>query len=221
MPLAVLDAAAPRSLQCRGYVDFLPPAKRGAGSTHKSPMPTLIPSSEDVRVYEIAVMYLPDFDQKAEAALLKEIDELFAEAQAKRLFVDPWSKRGLAYKIGGYKEAKFIIYYEEMSPANIRELDKQFRLLRGVLRHLIVIPPKGYEAVSYEERYQQWLQTRETVADVRQRKKEERLKQTVVAQAKRTTKRMEQKKEEPKEPLKVQEFEKQLEKLISDDDLKL
>ena len=185
-------------------------------------MPTLIESSEDVRVYEIAVMYQPDLDQKSESTLLKEVEEHFADAQGKLLFKDPWSKRGLAYKIRGFSDAKFVIYYYEMAPDKLRELDRQLRLLKGVLRHLILIPPKGYEAVSYEDKYQQWLKTRESISDVRLRKKEEKLKQTVTAQAKRTTKRMETKaKEAPKGPLKVLELEKQLEKLISDDDLKL
>jgi small subunit ribosomal protein S6 len=183
-------------------------------------MPALTPSSEDVRVYEIAVMYQPDLDQKAESQLLKELEGLFSEAKGKVLFKDPWTKRGLAYKVGGFREAKFIIYYIELDPAELRELDRMMRLTKGVLRHLVVIPPKGYEAVSFEERYQQWLKTRETVAEVRDRKREEKLKQVVVAQAKRQTKRIE-KKEEPKGPLKVQELEQQLEKLISDDDLKL
>ncbi len=185
-------------------------------------MPTLNPSSEDVRVYEFAVMYQPDLDQKAESNLLKEVEGLFDEAKGKQLFKDAWSKRGLAYKIRGFEEAKFVIYYYEMDPANLRELDKQLRLLKGILRHLVVIPPKGYEAVSYEAKYQDWLKNRETVADVRERKKEEKLKQTVTAQAKRATKRAEAKtKEEVKQPLQLQELDKQLDKLISDDDLKL
>jgi small subunit ribosomal protein S6 len=184
-------------------------------------MPTLIPSSDDVRVYEVAVLYQPDLDQKSEAVFLKEISGLFAEVEGKLLFQDPWSKRGLAYKIGGFREAKCVIYYYEMPPVGIRELDRQLRLLKGVLRHMIVIPPKGYEAISYEDHYQQWLKTRESAAEVTKHKKEEHLRQTVVAQAKRTTKRLETRKQEVKEPLKVQELEKQLEKLISDDDLKL
>lgn len=183
-------------------------------------MPTLVASSEDVRVYEIAVMYQPDLDQKAEGLLIKELEGLFAEAKAQTLFKDPWSKRGLGYPIKGFREAKYVIYYLEIDPAAIRELDRLLRLTKGVLRHLIVLPPDGYEAVSYEDRYQQWLKTRETVAEVRDRKREEKLKQVVVAQAKRQTKRIE-KKEETKGPVQVQELEKQLEKLISDDDLKL
>ncbi len=186
-------------------------------------MPTLNASSDEVRVYEFAVMYAPDLDQKAEATLLKEVEGLFAEAQGKLLFKDPWSKRGLAYKIAGYSEAKFVIYYYEMPPASVRELDKQLRLTKGVLRHLAIIPPPGYEAVSHEAKYQDWLTNRETVAEVKSRKREEKLQKTVVDQAKRTSKRMETtKKEMPAaKPLEMKDLDKQLDKLISDDDLKL
>ncbi|MDD5056160.1 MAG: 30S ribosomal protein S6 [Candidatus Peribacteraceae bacterium] len=187
-------------------------------------MPTLVPSNEDVRVYEVAVAISPVLDQKEEANLLKEIDAHFAEAQAKLLFKDPWSKRGLAYKIGGFDQAKFIIYYMEMPPEKIRELDHQLRLTKGILRHLIVIPPNGYEAVSYEDKYQQWLKTRETQADVRHREKEEKLKKSVTDQAKRASKRMTETRPKQKETAKPMEAEKltaELDKLISDADLKL
>lgn len=184
-------------------------------------MPTLTPSSEDVRIYEVAVMLQPDLDQKAEGALLAEIDEHLNDAKGKLLFKDPWTKRGLAYKVGGFSEAKFVIYYLEMDPSVIRELDKQLRLMKGLLRHMIIIPPKGYEAVSFEDKYVDWLKNRVTVAEVRQKKKEERLKQTVTAQAKRATKRLEQKPKEEVKPLEIGELTEKLDKLISDDDLKL
>ena len=72
-------------------------------------MVKLVPSSEDVRIYEFAVMLQPDLNGGAETTLLKEIDGIFAEAQAKLMFKDVWSKRGLAYKIKGFTEAKFVI----------------------------------------------------------------------------------------------------------------
>ena len=185
-------------------------------------MPLLTPSSEDVRIYEIAVMLQGDLDQKAESVALSDIDSHFSDAKAKLLFKDPWTKRGLSYKIRGFAEAKFVIYYLEMDPAAIRELDKQLRLTKGVLRHLVVIPPMGYEAVSFEDKYQDWLKNRVTVAELKQRKREEKLKQTVTAQAKRVTKRMETKKpKEEAKPLEMGKLTEQLEKLISDDDLKL
>ncbi len=185
-------------------------------------MPTLNPSSEDVRIYEIAVMLQPDLDPRAESKLLTEVEGHFTDAKAVTLFKDPWTKRGLAYKIGGFDEAKFVIYYLEIDPALVRELDKQLRLTKGVLRHLVVIPPKGYEAVSYENRYQDWLKNRVTLAEQKQNKREERLKQTVTDQAKRTAKRMtEQKPKEAAKPLDSGALSDKLDKLISDDDLKL
>ncbi|MSR67620.1 30S ribosomal protein S6 [Candidatus Peribacteria bacterium] len=185
-------------------------------------MPTLVPSNEDVRVYEFAVMYKPDLDQKAESTLLSEIEGHFAEAQGKLLFKDPWSRRGLAYRIAGHDEAKFVIYYYELPPASIRELDRQLRLQKGVLRHLMLIPPKGYEAVSFEAKYQDWLKNRETIEDVRARKREEKTQKTVVDQAKRATKRLETKAKDIAKPvLKMQDLDSQLDKLIADSDLKL
>lgn len=215
----------PSFLDARHCTHYSPSADslsriRGTGFTHES-MPTLIPSSEDVRIYEVAIMLQPDLDQKTESLLLAEIDAHFAEAKATLLFKDPWTKRGLAYKIGGYEEAKFIIYYFEMDPSVVRELDNQLRLLKGLLRHLIVLPPKGYEAVSFESVYQDWLKNRVTVADMRQKKKEDRLKQTVTAQAKRATKRMEEKPKEEVKPLEIGQLTEKLDKLISDDDLEL
>lgn len=93
-------------------------------------MPTLSPSSDDVRVYEVAVMIQPNLDQKAEAVLHKEVEQLFAESKATPLFKDVWSKRGLAYPIQGHREAKYVIHYVEMAPAVVREFDRQLRLIK-------------------------------------------------------------------------------------------
>ncbi len=185
-------------------------------------MPTLIPSSEDVRIYEIAVMLQPDLQPKEESTLMKEIEDVFADAGAKLLFKDPWTKRGLAYKIKGYQEAKFFICYYEVDPAKIRDLDHALQLLRGVLRHLLVLPPKGYEAVSFEESYQLWLKTRETAAQTRAREKEEKVKQSLIAQAKRESRKLrEVKPKEKAAPVQMKQLEEQLEKLIADADIDL
>ena len=183
-------------------------------------MVKLLPSSEDVRVYEIAVLYQPDLDQKAEKDLIAAVEGHFADAKAKLLFKDPWTRRGLAFKIGGFTEAKFVIYYYEVDPSKIRELDNALRLEKGVLRHLILIPPKGYEAVSFEDRYQEWLKNRETVSEVRDRKKEEKLQKSVATQAKRKTESMRTKPKEVSAPMEKEKLDATLDKLISDEDLK-
>lgn len=184
-------------------------------------MPTLNPSSDEVRVYELCVMYPADIDQKAENTLLKEVSDLLSEAEAKIVFTDQWSKRGLAYPIKGHTQAKYVIHYFEVDPAKIRTLDHDLRLLKGLLRHLVVIPPKGYEARNFEELYQNWLKSRESVEDVRKREKEEKVKQTVVQSAKRAAKRMETKKKAPAKEIEMGELSSKLDELISDDDLKI
>lgn len=186
-------------------------------------MVKLSPSSEDVRVYEIAVMHQPDLNASQETKLLAEVEAVFSDAKGKTLFKDPWSRRGLAYKVGGFTEAKFVIYYIEVDPAAIRDIDTALRLQKGVLRHLIIMPPKGYEAVSFEARYQEWLKTRETVKEVRERQKGEKVRQNVVAQARRESERLKAKEKVVKSdtPLEKEKLEKQLSDLISDADLKL
>jgi small subunit ribosomal protein S6 len=184
-------------------------------------MPTLTPSSDEVRIYEIAVMYPANIDQKSENTLLKEIDDLLGEASANVLFKDPWTKRGLAYPIQSHTEVKYVIFYIEMDPLKVRALDRDLRLQKGVLRHLMVIPPKGYEARSFEGFYQEWLKSRESAEDMRQRKKEEKVKETVVASAKRATKRMDTKKKAPVQAVEMGALSEKLDELISDDDLKI
>lgn len=198
---------------------------RGTALDQES-MTTLTPSSEDTRIYEISVMYASDMTPKDESALLKNLESIFSEAAGKQLFKDQWSRRGLAYKIKGTKEVKFVIFYYEFDPSKTREIDHAIRLEKGVLRHLIVIPPVGYEAVSFEDKYQEWIKTRETAADMRKREQEEKTKERVTTKAKMEAKRMEaqKKRKAEKEPVTKMEsgqINEELEKLISDEDLNI
>jgi len=185
-------------------------------------MPTLQPSTEEHTIYEIAVLY-PILAQKEEQALLKEVEGFFAEVGAKQIAKDAWGRRGLAYPVEGNMEGNFVIYYYEMEPARIKEVDNNLRIEKNVLRHLIVKPPKGYQIVKYSETYEQWLKERETVDQVRSREKEEKLKEQVAKKAKQQARRSdEQRKQEThevKKPMVEGELEKKLDKLISDDSL--
>jgi small subunit ribosomal protein S6 len=183
-------------------------------------MTTLIPSSEDAKVYEFCVLMQSDLGDKAESQLVKSLETLFAEVGAKILFKDAWSKRGLAYSIRGHVEGKFTIYYVELDPMKVRDLDGAIRLEKGVMRHMIVIPPKGYEAVSYEEKYLEWEKTHETQSEIRERVRREKLEERVKAKAKVEAKRMEAKKKEKVAPaMTTERLDEEIGKLISDEDL--
>lgn len=175
----------------------------------------------DVRIYEFCVLYPYPFNQKEEQELLKGIDEIFAEAGAKTVSKDAWGRRGLAYSIGGFKEGNFIIYYMEMDPSAVKEVDKQLRILKGVLRHMVVKPPANYQIVSYAEKFVQWQEDQKLAVERAERDREERLQRQVVEKAKRTSKPV--KKAEPvvEKSASPEMISQELEKLISNDDLKI
>ncbi|MFH1443865.1 MAG: 30S ribosomal protein S6 [Candidatus Peregrinibacteria bacterium] len=184
-------------------------------------MTTLTPSSEDTAIYEFCVLYPSNLSQKEEQTLLKGIDEIFAEAEAKELVRDAWGRRGLAYPIKKQTDGNFIVIYFEMDPSKIREVDGHLRILPNMLRHLIVRPPKDYEVTKFSERFEQWLKDRETAVETKQKEEEKRLQRKVVEKAKRDVKRTEAKKKEPTSTLEEADLNKKLDELISDDTLGL
>lgn len=189
-------------------------------------MPSLQASGEDVRIYECCVLYPYPIGQKEENELLKEVEGYFTEAGAKLVSKDKWGRRGLAYAIEGFMEGNFVIYYFEMEPAKVKEVDTQLRINKQVLRHMFVLPPKHYQIVQFSETYTQWKKDRSTVEEKRSREREEKVKETVARKAKRAAKMVEEKKKEQKEQkaapaLNEQVLTEKLDKLISDDQVDL
>ena len=174
----------------------------------------------DARVYEFAVLLPYPMGQKEQQQAMKEIDAVFKEAGAKEVSRDVWCQRGLAYAIEGRSEGNFIIYHEEMDPAKVREVDTALRIVPGVLRHIVVKPPKGYKIVKFSETYGQWLKDRESAAEKTKREREVEIQERVAEKAKRQVKRTERAKSEaPAETMSKEEVGKKLDQLISDDSL--
>lgn len=185
-------------------------------------MPTLTPSSEDVRIYEFAVLLPYPMIQKEEQTAMKEIDAVFKEAGAKEVSKDIWGRRGLAYPIEGHTEGNFIVYYMEMDPLKVSEVDTALRIVPNVLRHIVVVPPVGYQVVKYSEAYEEWRKTRVTAAEKTKRDREEEIQKKVADRAKRQVKRTEQAKSEaPAASVDKAELTRKLDEIISDDSLSI
>lgn len=184
-------------------------------------MPVLESTSEDTRVYEFCVLYPYGLPQKEEQTLLKAVEGHIEEAGGKQITKDAWGRRGLAFPIKGHTEGNFVIYYYEMGPDKLHELDEALRITPGLLRHMIVKPPKGYEIVKYSAKFDEWKQEEAQAEDRKKKQKEEDLQRRVAEKAKRQVKRADaQKKEEkPAEPTKSRDISEELDKLISDDSL--
>ena len=179
-------------------------------------MPVHVPSSEDVRVYECAILYPSPINQKEENELLKGIDEIFADAKATLILKDAWGPRGLAYKIGGFEEANVLVSYYEIDPSKIKEIDRQLSILKGVLRHLIVKPVKNYDIAPMAGRLDQWKEQLRMDREVRAREKEEKKLKQVVDKAKRAPAKPKKAVIEDK-PMPTESVSEGVDKLISDD----
>lgn len=184
-------------------------------------MATLQASSEDTRIYELCILYPFPLNQKEEAEIQKGIEEILSEAEAKIILKDVWGRRGLAYPIGGYREGSFVVYYLDMEPAQLKEMDVQLRLLKGVLRHLIVKPPKNYKIVPMAGRYDEWKQQAKAEGERKAAEKEEKLKKQVLDKAKRAAKKPDAEKKAPEKSVPKEDLGKKLDKLISDDSIEL
>lgn len=184
-------------------------------------MADLKASSEDVRIYEFCVLYPFPLNQKEEQEILKSVEELFAEANAKTIMKDVWGRRGLAYPIKGYREGSFVIYYLEMEPAKLKEIDNQLKIMKNVLRHLIVKPPKKYKIVPMSGRYEEWKQETKAEGERKAAEKEEKLKKQVLDKAKRQTKKADEKPKVEKPAAPKGDISKKLDQLISDDAIEL
>jgi len=177
-------------------------------------------------VYEFCVLYPVNLSQKEEQTLLKGIEEIFTEAEGRQIAKDAWGRRGLAYPIKKQIEGNFIVFYYEMNPQKLREVDRQLRILPNVLRHLMVKPPKDYQMVKYSEAFEQWQKDKVTAVETKRKDEETKLQRKVVEKAKRDAKRTEVKKTEVKKKeaastLEEADLSKKLDELISDDSIGL
>lgn len=181
-------------------------------------MPVLESTSEDTRIYEFCVLFPYGLPQKEEQALVKAVEAHFNDVGAKQVTKDVWGRRGLAYPIKGQMEGNFTIYYYEMDPSKLQELDEALRITPGLLRHMIVKPPKGYEIVKFSEKFEEWKKEAAQAEDRKAKQKEEDIQRRVADKAKRQVKRAEVQKKDDK-PAEKRDITQELDKLISDDNL--
>lgn len=181
-------------------------------------MATLVPSVEDNRVYEFCVLFPYPLGQKEESQALKEVEGLFTEAGGKIISTDRWGRRGLAYPIKGSAEGSYVVYYVDLDPSKLKEIDTALKINKQVLRHMAIKPPKGYQIVQYSAQYEQWLKDRESLGDQRTREREEKLRAQVAKKAQRRAKAVTEKKEAGP-ALSSEALTKKLDKLVSDDSL--
>lgn len=184
--------------------------------------PTLKPSTDELRLYEIAVLLPTDLNDKEKKDAIKGVEDIFKEKDMKVLHTDEWKKIGLAYNIKGNSHGQYVIFYVEGDGTALKELDSSIRFEKNVLRHLIIKLPVPYEVVDWTAHYTEWKESKEKEVEERAKEKEEEKKRKIVQRATRKAPVKEVKEETKKtEEVEEAELEEKISELVSDEDLNL
>lgn len=90
------------------------------------------------RLYETAFVLRPDLEEEARDALLERIKGIITDNQGEIVEVDVWGNKKLAYEINKYDTGFYVIMTFKGGTALVKELERNFRILDGVLRSLVI-----------------------------------------------------------------------------------
>jgi len=90
-----------------------------------------------MREYELVFIVHPDLDETATTEVQERIKGWITESGGSVDKVDPWGKRKLAYPIRKQNEGQYFLYYAQMTPSFISEMERNLRFLEPVIRFLI------------------------------------------------------------------------------------
>lgn len=174
-------------------------------------------AEEEARLYELTLLFPASLPQKEEQEFLHSITTLLEEAEGKITERDLWSARGLAYPIRGHREGKFLVLRCALSPSRLRETDRQLRITKGILRHLVLTVCSDKPMVKFSNRYDHWLKEEATKEQTQKAEREERVRQKFAERARRHVQRPPQKTEHAE--VREEQIAEQIQKIVSDEDL--
>ena len=90
------------------------------------------------RKYELVYLVSPDASDEQVADLHTQVDGIVQRLGGQLEKTDNWGRRRLAYEIGRYKEATYVLESIAGSGELLKEIDRRLKVSDLVIRHLIV-----------------------------------------------------------------------------------
>lgn len=91
-----------------------------------------------MRLYDIVVLVTPDLNDDDAAKVAGEYKKILVDGGANVVKDEPWGKRRLAFPILRKREAHYVYWQVEATPAVVAEAERRMGLSDQVLRHLAV-----------------------------------------------------------------------------------
>lgn len=153
--------------------------------------------------YELMAILDPSKTEKEQEKLLDEIRKIFIDHGLAFVEEDIWGLRQMAYKIKSFTTGYYAVINFEGEGTDLPKINRELRLLPGLVRYVILKMPDEYSLMRYEE-------TAQTKADrkLKLNKQAEEIQEKVKKSAKKDVEVVEAPVEEPVvEEVEVQEEE--------------
>ena len=85
--------------------------------------------------YELTLIFKPNLKDKEQKEIIEKLKKILG---SKKIGVDFWGKKKLAYEIQKQKEGVYCLFSFEASPEVLPELEKKIKLEENIVRYLIV-----------------------------------------------------------------------------------
>ena len=93
------------------------------------------------RPYELMVLVMPELAEEALTAEVDHINGILTDNGAQITFLKrdtPWGRRRLAYPIGRFRDANYMLYRFNAPPGAVRAIERDLKLDERVIRYLFV-----------------------------------------------------------------------------------
>lgn len=88
--------------------------------------------------YETIFMTDPNLTDEEIDAIVGLVESITTTAGGKVLKTEKWGKRRLAYPVDHREEGIYTLMLLEIAPAQVKEIDRRYRMNDRILRHLTV-----------------------------------------------------------------------------------
>lgn len=110
-----------------------------------------MPTQEQLRKYELMLIFSGELTEADFAKELDELRKLLKESTQGISYEDLWGKRDFTYRIKKQARGYYVIFNFDASPSAILELRSTVKLNQQVLRHLLITLPTDYQPGRYNE----------------------------------------------------------------------
>ena len=91
-----------------------------------------------MRDYELVTIISPEADEDGVSGIIDKIGQSIGSRGGIVEEVDKWGRKKLAYPIGKFMEADYVLTRFKLEPKSIKEVEVEISAVGEVLRHLVV-----------------------------------------------------------------------------------